>query len=183
MRFGGIDIAWSTGRSGVCIIDTETHFLLLYPDELLEVHFGEGLYFIDAPLSLPEEGIRNVDKKIRRVTSIPVLPANRKLYPVYLPEEFLGMLKKKKFKEWEGERTPGFYYAESFVPFLRKQFFGKVKLSTAEEYRRVFSKKFGFLPQPPSPHLMDAYLLAKKAKEAFDGKIKVIEDVDGRIYL
>lgn len=183
MRFCGIDLAWSTGKTGVCLIEKEVSFFLLSPEELFEFPFKRGLYFIDAPLGIPEAGIREVDRKLSKVTSITVLPANKRLFPNYLPEKFIKYLKNRGFREWKGERRGGGFYAESFVPYLRKKSFGRAKFAGVEIYRTSFYKKFGFLPEPPSPHLLDAYLLAVVAKESFAGKPNFIEASDGRIYL
>lgn len=183
MRFGGIDLAWSTGKTGVCLVEKEVSFFLLSPEQLLKFPFKEGLYFIDAPLKIPEEGIREVDRKIRKTTSIAVLPANKRLFPNYLPEKFISFLKERGFKEWKGERYSGSFYAESFVPYLRKKFLGRAKFAGCKMYRTSFYEKFGFLPEPPSVDLLDAFLLAIAARESFTGKPQFIEASDGRIFL
>ena len=183
MNFGGIDIAWSRGKTGICIIGERIRFELFKGREVLSFNFPSGLYLIDAPLFIPIKGIRELDRRLRKETGIPVLPANRSLFPYFLPEELLKILQEDGFKEWKGERKEGKYYKESFVPVLRKQVFSIPKFNSVNDYRRKFKKRFGFLPTPPSSHLLDAWLLAKKAQWAYDGEYRIIKEKNGEILI
>ncbi|GEM_PF-3619916 len=171
LKAGGIDIAWKSGPSGICVFEDRPLFFLLSPSQLLNFPLPGGLYLVDAPLSLPgEKGLRQVDRLLRRLTGIAVLPLNPSLLPGYLPLEFIRLQK-------------GSVFLEGFVPYLRAKFLGRAKFRRVLEYRQRFREAFGFLPSPPSPHLMDAYLLCLRAKDIMEGRGIALVAGDGKIYL
>ncbi len=171
-KAGGIDIAWKNGPSGLCIMEKEPRFFLLNPEELLKFQLPSGVYLLDAPLTPPgKRGLREVDRLIRKVTGIAVLPLMPPILKDYLPFRFL--------KAHRGESI----FLESFTPYLRAEKLKRARFKTLEEYRRAFLRTFGFLPQPPSPHLMDAYLLCLKAEEVINGGAREISAPDGKVYL
>ncbi len=171
----GIDIAWKNGLSGFCLLFRDRPFFWLFtPDELLSFNFPPGIYLVDAPLTLPTHPgrLRQVDKLLRKIAGISPLPVSPSILPDYLPAK---LLKKRK---------QGIVFLESFVPFLRLRKLGKAKFHRIKEYRKRFKEIFGFPLSPPSPHLMDAYLLCLRAKELTDKSLGLtLIAKDGRIHL
>ncbi len=171
LKPGGIDIAWKNGPSGICIFGDRPQFFLLSPSQLLSFSLPNGLYLIDAPLTLPgSSGLREVDRLLRKVTGIPALPLKPSLFSRYLPLEFL-------------QTQRGSIFLEGFVPYLRVKFLGRAKFRDIAKYRERFRDVFGFLPSPPSPHLLDAYLLCLRAGEILKGRGIALVAPDGEVFI
>lgn len=196
MIFLGLDLAWKGKKNGVCICKSRSIVIAEVLNEEQLFLFLNGLnepnlIFIDAPLWVPDGGMRKVDLKLRSIYKIGVLPANRKLYPYYFPEKVVDFLLKKGYRELSDSWpfTEGFYYAESFPTLIAKLWFGK-RPETLQEYLKQLSYLFENLKNLREnrktylPHLLDAALLACFAERVFTrGEFKVVTEEDGRIFV